>query len=126
MTHRRAVPVISTDDVRATLDYYVRVLGFQQHFIYGDPPVYAGVERDDVELYITRDAPLAALMRSARMHPELFLWVDDVDALYADHIANGATIVEPISDRPWDARQYVIADPNGYHIKVAQPVDELR
>jgi hypothetical protein len=35
----------------------------------------------------------------------------------------GAKIVEEISNRPWDARQYVIEDPNGYYIKVAEPTD---
>jgi uncharacterized glyoxalase superfamily protein PhnB len=36
----------------------------------------------------------------------------------------GAKIVEDISDRAWDARQYVIEDPNGYHIKIAEPISE--
>lgn len=25
--------------------------------------------------------------------------------------------------RAWDARQYVIEDPNGYHLKIAEPLD---
>ena len=34
-------------------------------------------------------------------------------------IRRGAKIFEEIADRPWDARQYLIEDPNGYHIKIA-------
>ncbi|HEV8442257.1 MAG TPA: hypothetical protein VGQ27_02215 [Steroidobacteraceae bacterium] len=41
------------------------------------------------------------------------------------HQKNGAKIIEEIADRAWDARQYVIEDPNGYFIKVAQPIDEV-
>jgi hypothetical protein len=33
-------------------------------------------------------------------------------------------IVEDISARAWDARQYVIEYPNGYHIKIAEPISE--
>ena len=119
------MPVISTADVRASIDYYVRVLGFREHFVFGEPPVYAGVERDGVLLYLTLDPRMAAMLRSNQLHPDVFLWVQDVDALFADHRRNGATIIEEISDRAWDARQYVIEDPNGYRLKIAEPIDEI-
>ena len=48
MKYKNAVPVIATDDVRSTAAYYTRVLGFAEHFVFGEPPVYAGVERDGV------------------------------------------------------------------------------
>jgi uncharacterized glyoxalase superfamily protein PhnB len=126
MNFQSAVPVIATADVRATMDWYERVLGFSEHFVHGDPPVYAGIERDGVLLYIALDEQLASTLKAANLHPDLFLWVEEVDKLFADHRQRGAKIVEPISDRPWDARQYVIEDPNGYHLKIAQPVDELK
>jgi catechol 2,3-dioxygenase-like lactoylglutathione lyase family enzyme len=72
MKYKNAVPVIATADVRATIDYYVRVLGFTQHFIFGDPPVYAGIERNGVLLYITQDAKLASTLKNPDLHPEVF------------------------------------------------------
>ena len=125
MKYKNAVPVIATADVRATVTYYTNVLGFTEHFIFGDPPVYGGVERDGVLLYIAQDAELAsALKRGTGLHPELFLWVHDIDAVFEEHKRRGAKIFEDISDRAWDARQYVIEDPNGYHLKIAEPLDE--
>jgi len=44
-----------------------------------------------------------------------------VDAVFAEHKRRGAKIVEDIADRTWDARQYVVEDPNGYYLKVAEP-----
>ena len=41
MQYKNAVPVIATGDVRSTVSYYKNVLGFTEHFIYGNPPVYA-------------------------------------------------------------------------------------
>lgn len=124
MNYRSAIPVIETSDVPGTLKYYIEVLGFAEHFAYGEPMVYAGVQRNGVQIYITRNEGLAA--KTLEIHPEIFLWVDEVDSVFAAHKSRGAKIVEEISDRPWDARQYVIEDPNGYHIKVAEPIDAIR
>lgn len=126
MKYKNAVPVISTEDVSATVAYYTDVLGFSKHFIYGDPPVYAGVERDGVLLYITLDEQLASTLKSSGLHPDVFLWVQDVDKVFEDHKKRGAKIFEDISDRPWDARQYVVEDPNGYRLKIAEPIDQIR
>jgi len=38
-----AVPVIATSDVLGTIQYFEGTLGFKQQWIWGDPPVYAGV-----------------------------------------------------------------------------------
>ena len=125
MKYKNALPVIATADVRSTVTYYTNVLGFTEHFTFGDPPVYVGVVRDGVLLYIAQDAELAsALKRGFGLHPEVFLWVQDIDTVFEEHKRHGATIFEDISDRAWDARQYVIEDPNGYHLKVAEPLDE--
>jgi len=124
MKFKDSVPVVSTSDVRSTVDYYARVLGFKEHFVFGEPPVYAGVERDGVLLYVNHDPRMAALLESSDLHPDIFLWVQDVDAAFAEHVRQGAKIIEPVSDRPWDARQYVIEDPNGYRLKIAEPIDE--
>jgi catechol 2,3-dioxygenase-like lactoylglutathione lyase family enzyme len=125
MKFTNSIPVISTADVRSTLDYYQRVLGFREHFVFGEPPVYAGLERDGVLLYITHDPELATLLRKESLHPDIFIWVQDVDKFFAEHRDRGAKIIEEIADRPWDARQYVIEDPNGYRLKIAQPIDEI-
>ena len=125
MKYTNAVPVIATADVLASVSYYTQVLGFSQHFIFGDPPVYAGVERDGVLLYISQDDRMAATIKSAGLHPDVFLWVHNIDNVFQEHKRGGAKIVETIADRPWDARQYVIEDPNGYHLKVAEPLDAV-
>jgi catechol 2,3-dioxygenase-like lactoylglutathione lyase family enzyme len=123
MKYQNAVPVIATADVRSTVGYYTRVLGFAEHFMFGDPPVYAGVQRDGVLIYISKDEKLAATLDGSGLHPDVFLWVQDVDEVFAEHKSRGANIVEEVADRPWDARQYVIEDPNGYRIKIAEPID---
>jgi uncharacterized glyoxalase superfamily protein PhnB len=78
-----------------------------------------------VLLYITLDKQLASTLKSSDLHPDVFLWVQDVDKVFEDHKKRGAKIFEELSDRAWDARQYVVEDPNGYRLKIAEPLDEV-
>jgi uncharacterized glyoxalase superfamily protein PhnB len=108
--------------VAGSVDYFVGKLGFESDFGWGDPPVYAGVRAGDVEIYFTHDPATSSAIRERGLAPDVFLWVSDIDRVYARHCANGAEIVEELSERPWGARQYVVREPNGYHLKIAQSV----
>jgi uncharacterized glyoxalase superfamily protein PhnB len=71
-------------------------------------------------LYICQDTDLATAIRERRLSPDVFLWVSDIDSVYAQHRASGAEITEELATRPWDVRQYVVREPNGYCLKVAE------
>lgn len=120
-----SVPVISTDDVEASLTYYQNVLGFSFDFKYGDPPVYAGVNSGTAEIYFTHNPEMAQLIKQKNLNPDVFIWITDATYFYNLHVSNGAEIIETISDRPWGARQYVVKDLNGYYLKFAQPVEAM-
>lgn len=115
-----AVPVIATTDVVATVHYFEQTLGFKQQWIWGDPPVYAGLKAGGAMLYVTHDPDLAATIRERRLGPDIFLWVNDIDSVYHQHRARRADITEELTARPWGVRQYVIREPNGYLLKVAE------
>lgn len=114
------VPVIGTDDIQKSILYYTKVLGFSLDFEYGDPIVYAGVKSGNAEIYFTYDPGFLEAIRENQVHPEVFIWLSDANSSFETHVANGAEIIEPISDRPWGARQYVVREINGYHLKFAQ------
>jgi uncharacterized glyoxalase superfamily protein PhnB len=117
-----SVPVITTDDIEGSLAYYENILGFAFDFKYGDPPVYAGVNSGTAEIYFTHNPALAEAIKLKNLNPDIFIWVTDASYFFDLHVKNGADIIEPISDRPWGARQYVLKDINGYHLKFAQPL----
>jgi uncharacterized glyoxalase superfamily protein PhnB len=117
-----AAQVIGTDDIEKSLSYYINVLGFSFDFKYGDPTVYAGVKSDQAEIYFCDSPAQAHVVKEKKLAPEIFIWVSDAQSLFEEHVNNGAVVFEPISDRPWGARQYVIKEINGYHLKFAQPI----
>jgi uncharacterized glyoxalase superfamily protein PhnB len=121
-TIHSVAPVIATADIERSLEYYTTVLGFEFDFKYGEPPVYAGIKSGSVEIYFSIDHALAAAVKEKNLNPEVFIWVTDADGLFNKHKNRGAEIIEPPTNRPWGARQYVIKDINGYFLKFAQPL----
>ena len=115
-----AVPVIGTADVAGTISYFEETLGFKQQWIWGEPPVYAGVRAGGALLYICHDPELASAIRERRLTPDIFLWVSDIGSIYEQHRSLHADITEELTERPWGVRQYVIREPNGYHLKIAE------
>jgi hypothetical protein len=49
--------------------------------------------------------------------------VSDIGSIYEQHRAKHADITEELTERPWGVRQYVIREPNGYHLKIAEPLE---
>jgi len=116
------VPVIATDDIEKSLAYYTSVLGFEFDYKYGEPLAYAGVKSGEAEIYFTFDPDLLHAVKEKKLNPEIFIWTPDASALFELHKNNGAEIIEPIADRPWGSKQYVVEDINGYYLKFAQPL----
>ncbi len=119
-----AVPVIATADVPASVRYFEEQLGFTQRWAWGEPPVYAAVRSGSVLLYICQDNDLAAAIARERVHPEIFIWVNDVERLYRQHRERNVEIVEELKERPWGAKQYVAREPNGYYLKFTEEASE--
>jgi len=109
MTNRpvleRAAPVLGADDIGAAINYFKNVLGFTEGWKRGTPPVIAQVLRDDVEVHLTR--------RVGSNTSSVYLYVQGIDAYYAEVRARGANVVEHIGDRPSGMRDFVVRDPAG-------------
>lgn len=57
---------------------------------------------------------------------EISVEVDDIDLLYERARALGFDIVKPIQDRPWKARDFRMADPDGYFLRFTTPLRRER
>ena len=109
-----SIPILSVKDVAASIRYYVDCLGFKKHWEWGDPPTFAAVTRDAVEIYLCKDT---------QGHPGTWVYVavEDVDALYAELLASGAEIRQPPTNLPWHMRELNVADLDGHRIRFGTP-----
>ena len=123
MTGRRAFPVVYATDVTATARFWER-LGFTRHVQLppDGQPGYVGLRRDGAELAVTarewaRDQYGLALGDGPRF--EMFVYVDNVDALIEALRAEGTPILRDPADTPWGERIATIADPDGNPVTLA-------
>jgi catechol 2,3-dioxygenase-like lactoylglutathione lyase family enzyme len=118
----RSTAIFAVGDVVATANFYRDVLAFEIAWTWGEPPNFGCVRRGEFEIYLCQQPEVAAKVEG---HQHWF-GVDDADATHALHRSRGAQIVQEISDRPWGAREYVVRDPNGYHVRFGGPIKYVR
>lgn len=117
-----AVPILPCTDIEAMIAFYEDQLGFERDWISGDPPEDGGVRHGYVQIYFMRNAALAA----AACDREVMLFVEDVDAMYAEHLRRRAPISEPLRDEPWGLREYSVSDPHGHRLRFAESLEIIR
>lgn len=100
---------LSVSDVARAVEFYTSKLGFQRAFVAGNPPTFAGMNLDQVQIFLERGTP-------APSGNAVYFVVGDADELHAFHRANGVAIVEPPADRPYGLRDYSIKDQDGYRL----------
>ncbi|HEY3782089.1 MAG TPA: GNAT family N-acetyltransferase [Fimbriimonadaceae bacterium] len=110
-----ASPILTTLDVARTIQFYTEVLGFTSSWADSDPATFGAASWGKVRIMFSQDPERAGRTEGQ----EIWIDVDDVNALYAQHLERGAMILSPIEDKPWGFREYTVRDPNGYHLRFA-------
>ncbi len=105
----RCRPVLKTNDIRSTLEFYVKILGFQATALRpSDDPTFCTLDQGLAS--ITFDA---VLDDSPAFSGQIAFEVGDVRALY-DSIKDRVKIVRGLSTSHDGRREFTCLDPNGY------------
>jgi catechol 2,3-dioxygenase-like lactoylglutathione lyase family enzyme len=113
MAIRRVVPNLMTDQVEASRDFYVEVLGFD-----------VGMDMGWIVTLVSPDNPTAqiSLMRrgggAAERVPDISVEVKDVDAVHAEAVRRGFDIIHPLTDEEWGVRRFFVVAPSGTVVNV--------
>lgn len=130
----RTLPIILTDDVAATRDFYRDLLGFEVAFdsdwfvnltAPGDPePGKPGTGNPGGEIGVwRRDHELVP--SSVRQLPQgviVNVVVDDVDLVHGKALAAGLPIVRGLRDEGYGQRRFLTMDPAGTVVDVSTPI----
>jgi hypothetical protein len=93
-----------------------------------DPPVFAIVARDNVEIQLGKsDDGAPPSPNSVRREESLdaYIWVSDVDALYAELQGRGAKILEPPTLRVYKCFELMVEDNCGFRLCFAMDTSSL-
>lgn len=113
-------------DLSAATEFFTRKLGFKVDFLYGDPPFYGQVSRDNARLALRfmdetffaedvreREGLLSASITLAS--------ADEITQLFVAYQAADVPLAQSLRDEPWQAKTFVVKDPDGNLILFAGP-----
>lgn len=111
-------PVLLAPDVFGTAEYYRDILGFSFDQIYGEPPSFVILQRDSARLMFRQPREGAPPPPNATVTPnfpsDVFIAVDNVEALAEELRSKGAEILNGPSYRPiWNGKELEVRDCNG-------------
>ncbi|HEX4601454.1 MAG TPA: VOC family protein [Gemmatimonadales bacterium] len=131
--HAVARPMLSSTaailfvaDITASCDFYAEKLGFTVDFVYGDPPFYGQVTRDQARLALrvvgepvfVGDIRERAQLLSAALTVRT---TDEIRQLFLSYQTAGVRFHQPLKQEPWGATTFIVPDPDGNLILFAGP-----
>jgi ankyrin repeat protein/uncharacterized glyoxalase superfamily protein PhnB len=110
-----AVPILNVANVPDSIAYYVDSLGFELDWVWGTPPGFACVFRDNVRIFLCQDGQGAK-------GTWISIFVDDVDRLYQRYEECGAIVRQPPTNFPWGVREMNVEDIDGHRLRIGSDV----
>jgi catechol 2,3-dioxygenase-like lactoylglutathione lyase family enzyme len=119
----RGAPYFPVKDVDASATQYERVFGFRREYAAGSPPEFAIVSRDGLSIMLRLVPASQEIVPNARQGGtwDVFFWVQDVRALHAELVGNGADIVYgPVVQQAYNMEEIAVRDRDGYVLGFGQ------
>jgi catechol 2,3-dioxygenase-like lactoylglutathione lyase family enzyme len=134
-THPHSQPILTSvaahlyvRDLKASTDFFTTKLGFTIDFVYGDPPFYGQVSRDNARLALRymdeRFFAADIRQREDLLSASITLGsAEEIKQLYLTCQAADVPIHQPLRNEPWQAKTFVVKDPDGNLILFAAPAN---
>jgi uncharacterized glyoxalase superfamily protein PhnB len=113
-------------NIKTSCDFYTNKLGFAVAFVYGDPPFYGQVVRDNVRINLRmvcepvfagdirrREGLLSASITVAS--------ASEIKQLFLSYQAAGVSFHQALKKEPWGAKTFIVSDPDENLILFAGP-----
>lgn len=109
-----AATVIPVMDMEKSMAFYRDQLGFEITFTWEDPVSYAIAKAgENVQVHLTK-IDQAATPPDRGMSTLVYIFVNNIDALYQAYSESGVTIKTPIGDQDYGMRDFDVQDPDGH------------
>jgi predicted enzyme related to lactoylglutathione lyase len=101
-------PTLPCWNVRATMEMYRDVLGFNINWIWDD--YFGSVGNDQVEIFFQKTRQ--------EIEPQtMYFYVDNADQLCQEFKDAGADVCEDIKSTPWGMREFLVRDNSGHLLR---------
>ena len=112
---RTVTPLLETDSIHQTIEFYTSVLDFNlMDSVGGEGQLrWCALQKNNTWLMFTaRNAG----KQSPVMTGDLYFHVTGIDEAW-EQLKDKAAVVQPLMDMPYNAREFAISDNNGYTLK---------
>ena len=115
-------------DVKASCAFFTSKLGFAIAFVYGDPPFYGQVHRDNARLNLrmVREPVFVGDIREREHLLSASITVAtpaEIKKLFLEFQASGVRFSQALKKEPWGARTFIVIDPDGNLVLFAGPAE---
>jgi len=115
-------------NIQSSCDFYTNKLGFTVEFVYGDPPFYGQVRRDNARLNL-RLVCEPVFVEGIREREHLLsasitiASASEIKELFLSYQTAGVSFSQALKKEPWGARTFIVIDPDGNLILFAGPAE---
>jgi catechol 2,3-dioxygenase-like lactoylglutathione lyase family enzyme len=116
-------------DIKSSCDFYTNKLGFAFEFVYGDPPFYGQVIRDNARLGL-RLVFEPVFVGNVRKREHLLsasitvATANEIKQLFLTYQASEVSFHQPLQKEPWGAGTFIVSDPDENLILFAGPASD--
>jgi catechol 2,3-dioxygenase-like lactoylglutathione lyase family enzyme len=135
MQAHRLTPILNVSNIQESFAWFEK-LGWKKGWDWGDPPTFGGVCSGDCEIFLCEGAQGGRGRGSVAMTfgPTgdeasdqgvwMSMWVENVDEVHRECVANGIEVTWPPTDMPWHVREMHVRHPDGHVFRVSQGLGE--
>jgi PhnB protein len=124
-------PYLAVEDAEKAIEFYKDAFGAQENLRMPAPDgtiAHAELEIGDSKLMLSDPFPQSSVRPPAERGgttASIFMYVDDVDATFAQAQKAGATVVSELEDMFWGDRFGTVSDPFGHVWSIATHTEDL-
>lgn len=110
-------PILNVQSVEASIAHYTLVLGFKKDWDWPaeeEDKTFASISNGEVNVFLSENGQGARPVW-------IYYSVNDVDELHEKYARAGAEIRQKPVDRPWGAREMLVADRDGHILRIGGP-----
>jgi PhnB protein len=129
--YHTASPFLSVDNAAAAIEFYVRAFGALERMRIPGPDgriAHCELQIGNSVLMLSDPFPQSRGKSPRELGGTsvgIFLYVEDVDAVVRDAVAEGATVTVPVDDMFWGDRFGEVIDPFGHLWQIATRMEEI-
>lgn len=135
MLAKGITPILNVSDIQESFAWFEK-FGWKKAWDWGTPPNFGAVSSGACEIFLCQDGQ-GGRGKSEVKHTFgidgdngadkgawMSLWVDDVDAVYGECLAEGLDITWPPTDMPWNVREMHVRHPDGHVFRVGHGLED--